>query len=380
MKKDEFEYLYRKRLIKVEIETDDVFRHKKVDFPPFIINSAFYHLFGLEPEIIPNDYCTNPMVMTKFQEEANYEQIKAVDDYFVPYLLPWMGTAVLSSALGSKVVYPEKADPSFDPREFPVETANDIKKLEIADPDKDGLMPKVLDCIRYMKNNSFLPVGITDCQGPLATAYQLMGYDKFIFMMYENPNAAHELMDKITESLIIWIKRQKAEIGESSSECFGDQQIYIGKNAGVWLADDDAVLINSELYKEFVVPYNSRIFQEFNNGILHYCGTANHQIENFLNTKGLIGINNYCLHDIKGVVELKKQIENKLVLILCDFTPLDYKSYYSSLLESISPTGLIIDSQFSSILALSGDGKYNSVFRDKYTGRKDIFDYIKSLR
>ncbi len=90
-------------------------------------------------------------------------------------------------------------------------------------------MPQVLDCIRYMKESSFLPIGITDCQGPLSTAYQLMGYDNFIFLMFDHPSAAYELMDKITESLIVWI------------------------------ADDDAVLIGSDLYQEFVVPYNSRI-------------------------------------------------------------------------------------------------------------------------
>jgi uroporphyrinogen-III decarboxylase len=290
-----------------------------------------------------------------------------------------MGTAVLSSALGSKVVYPAKGDPSFDPRYFPIETVSDIKKLEIADPDKDGLMPQVLDCIRYMKESSFLPIGITDCQGPLSTAYQLMGYDNFIFLMFDHPSAAHELMDKITESLIVWIKRQKAEIGEGLSACFGDQQVYTGINAGVWIADDDAVLIGSDLYKEFVVPYNSRIFQAFNNGILHYCGTANHQIDNFLNTKGLIGINNYCLYDLKGVIELKKRIEDQLVLILCDFTPLDYQSYFSTLLENIPRKGLIIDSQFSSILALSSDGKYIDIHRDKHSGRDEIFKFIKSL-
>jgi uroporphyrinogen-III decarboxylase len=380
MDNGEFKNLFNNRLEKVQIETDIVFRHHKGDFPPFLVNSAFYHLFGLDPDIIPDDYCTSPEVMTRFQEEAYYEQIKNVDDYFVPYLLPWMGTAVLSSALGSKVVYHKKADPAFDPRFFPVENAADVKKLGIADPDKDGLMPRVLECIRYMKKNSFLPVGITDCQGPLATANQLMGYDKFIFLIYENPLAAHELMDKITESLIVWIKRQKSEIGEDLSECFGDQQIYTGKNAGVWIADDDAVLIDAELYKQFVVPYNSRIFREFNNGILHYCGTANHQIENFFNTKGLIGINNYCLHDLKGVWELKKRIENKLVLILCDFTPLGYREYFKSLLESISYKGLILDSQYSSVLALTSDGKYMSVHCNQFTGRKEVFDFLNSLK
>lgn len=374
-----FESLFNERFEKVKTKTEQVFHYKDIEFPPFIVNSAFYHLFGLHPKNIPDNYCTDPAVMTKFQEESYLDQLLKIDDDFVPYLVPWMGTSVLSSALGAKVVYPAKADPCFDPRNFPVQNSKDVKSMELADPEKDGMMPKVLETIRYMKQNSFLPVGITDCQGPLATANQLVGYDKFIFMMYENPYVAHELMEKITESLIIWIKRQKLELGEQLTECFGNQQIYVGKNAGIWLSDDDAVFIDPQLYKEFVVPYNSKIFREFGGGILHYCGTANHQIENFLNTKELLGINNYCLHDIESVLELKRRIENKLVLILCDFTPLNYEKYFSTIFSNISRKGLILDSQFSPNIALTETGKYLEQFRDKHS-RVEVFNFINQLK
>jgi uroporphyrinogen-III decarboxylase len=42
----------------------------------------------------------------------------------------------------------------------------------------------------------------------LTTANQLMGYDKLIYLMHDEPALAHELMDKITETLIRWVKRQ----------------------------------------------------------------------------------------------------------------------------------------------------------------------------
>jgi len=372
----DFQKRFETRLGGVKERTRQVFEFKEVDAPPFLVNSAFYHLFGTDPETIPDGYYDDPAVMTRFQEASFYEQITAVDDDFVPYLVPWFGTAVLSSALGAKVVYHEKADPSFDPTCFPIEDEDDIRNLEIADPEKDGLMPTVLQCIRFMKETSFLPVGITDCQGPLATANQLVGYDKLIFMMKDSPDAVHELMDKITESLILWIKRQKVESGEALNECIGDQQVYVGEHAGVWLSDDDAVLWSPDLYREFVVPYNSIIFKEFGGGILHYCGNANHQVENLLNTGGLIGLNVYALHDLKGICELKRRIEERLVLFVCDFAPLDHRTYYKELLSNMSFTGLVVDCQLSPVISLTESG-YGTEHRDKADTRKEL---IKSIQ
>lgn len=104
-----------------------------------------------------------------------------------------------------------------------------------------------------------------------------------------------------------------------------------------------------------------------------------HQIGNFLATEGLVGINNYILHDIRGAIELKKRIEGRLVLLAVDFTPLDYQDYYTRLFEGLSRTGLMVHSQFSKTVALTADGKYVPVSRDGAV-RKQVFDFICRLR
>jgi len=375
----DFQERFNQRLKKVKARTERVFNFDKDQAPPFLVNSAFYHCFGLDPDEIPGNYCQDPAVMTRFQEACYYEQIVSIDDDFVPYLLPWFGTGVLASALGAKVDFPPKMDPAVHMQKMAINSAADIKAMKIADPDKDGLMPRVIETIRYMKAHSFLPIGITDCQGTLATANQLMGYDKLIYLMADDPTAAHELMDKITESLILWIRRQKQEIGEATSECFGDQQIYTGRHCGLWVADDDAVLMDPRSYREFVVPYNARLLQAFGGGILHYCGNANHQIDNILATEGLIGLNIYALHDLTGLAELKRRIEGKMVLIACDFTPENYQAYYQQMWDTLSHDGLIIDSQFSPVMSMTEGGKYTLQKRDKLTTRQAVFDFIKRL-
>ena len=71
-------------------------------------------------------------------------------------------------------------------------------------------------------------MGITDFQGPLTTANQLMGYDKLIYLMFDHPDLMHRLMDVVTESLILWVKTQKEVIGEPLDWCISDQQVYTG--------------------------------------------------------------------------------------------------------------------------------------------------------
>jgi len=58
--------------------------------------------------------------------------------------------------------------------------------------------------------------------------------------------------------------------------------------------------------------------------VIHYCGNANDQVDNFLPAKGLRGINNYALAKVVAVRELKAGIDRRLVLFLADFTPRDY--------------------------------------------------------
>ena len=375
--REEFRHLLDKRLEKVKVKTAEAFAFKDLKQPPFIVNAAPYWGFALEPETFPDGLFDDPAVMTNAQERMYYDQIKEVDDDFVPYLMPWLGTFVAASAFGSQIEFLPKQDPVLNPRYYPVETVQDIRKLEIPNPEKDGLMPRVLKFLDYMRGNSFLPVGITDFQGPLATANQLMGFDKLIYLMEDEPLAAHELMDKITEALIRWVEKQKEVIGEPLTECISDQQVYTGRHAGIWFADDDAVLVSPKLYKEFVVPYNSRICKAFGGGCLHFCGNATHQAENFLRIEGLQAINNSLMHKIGAFRELKSKLEGRVVLFAVDLTPVDYKQYCNELFADLSLKGLIVHWIYSPVVGLLKEGQWAPIRRDLLTGRRSVCEYLR---
>jgi len=375
--RDDFRDLFNKRLEKASVRTADCFAFKDLEAPPFLVNGAPYWGFGYDPETFPQGLFDDPAVMTAAQERAYYDQVREIDDDFVPYLMPWLGTGVLASAFGCQIEYPPKQDPVVSPRHYPVKTTKDIKELSIPDPERDGLMPKVLAYIEYMKLHSFLPVGVTDIQGPLTSANQLMGFDKLIYLMEDDPLAAHELMEKVTEALIQWIKRQKAAIGEPLTECISDQQVYTGRHAGIWFSDDDAVLISPRLYKEFVVPYNSRICKVFGGGCLHFCGNATHQADNFLHIDSLRAINNSLMHNIRSFRELKAKLEGRVVLFAVDLVPEGYEEYLQELLGNISHKGLIVHSIYMGTVGMTSDGQWVPAQRDFRAGRRSAYDCLR---
>jgi uroporphyrinogen-III decarboxylase len=377
--REDFRKLFARRLDKVKARTDDVFAFRKTDATPFLMNSSFYHLFGIDREVIPDDYFETPEAMIRFQERTYYDQVKSIDDDFVPCLVPWFGCVVMASALGCKVQIPRRMDPTADPAFYPVRTPEDIHRMRMPDPEKDGLMPTVLQFQRVMKEKSFLPVGITDCQSPLTTANQLMGYDGLIYLIADHPKAAHELMDNIAEATIAWVKAQKKVIGEPLTECFTDQQVYTGRHAGVWFSDDDASLMSPEMYRTFVVPYNSKILTAFGGGCIHFCGNALAQADNLVNTKGLRAFNNYNLFNLGPLAEVKRKFEGKVVLFVCDFTPVEYQQYFTELMTTLPRGGMVIDSQYSPIVGLLRGGQYNAINRDLKSGRKAAFDFLKGL-
>jgi hypothetical protein len=176
----------------------------------------------------------------------------------------------------------------------------------------------------------------------------------------------------------MWYKRQKELLGLEAGESFGDQQVYTGAHAGIWFSDDDAPLMSPEIYREFVLPYNSRMLRECGGGILHFCGNATHQADNFLAMDGLLGINNYNLHNIKALGELQDKVKGRLVIFACDFTPLEYQPYFQEMADTLSPQGLVIDSQYSPVVALVDGGRYEPVRRG-LEGRAQVLEYVNGL-
>jgi len=356
---------YRNRSLAAEARIASAYRFEN-ETAPFIVYDVNYWLFGELAERIPPTYCDeNPTAMIEYQSAKIDRHMATFDDAYIPFLMPWYGTGVLASSLGADVIFQEGMDPAVDmPR---ISDVAQIRDLRPPDPARDGLMPRVLNAIRTMRQRTDLPVGVTDCQGPLTTALQVIGYDKFIYWAYDHPDEIHRLMGLIADSLIEWVRVQKRAAGQEL-----DNDAYVLGNkiptgfGGVWISDDDSVIFGPDLYREFVLPYNSRVLRAFGGGAIHFCGCSNQHIDNYLATEGLRCIQNFNLDNLDAAARMRHALaEKRIVYAAGDFNVADeyLDEYYRRLFEKLGTRGLIVSGYVAPAISLVG-GKYTAARRD----------------
>jgi uroporphyrinogen-III decarboxylase len=342
------------------------FRHDPVAAPPVLVGDVNYWITGEDPALIPDDYFDDGAFasMQAFQERKIAAHLERYDDIYIPYLFPWYGTGVVPSALGCRILFQRGEEPAV---EGPVlRDHRDIRRLVPPDPERDGLMPRVLRCIDHMRANSALPVSFTDAQGPLNIALNLVGVENLFLWMYDDPSLVHELMDFCATVFIDWVKLQKARAGAPLGGGAFPHTIALPQAVGgVWLSDDDCTILSPALYGEFVVPYNARIFREFGGGTLHYCGNAGHQLENFLATDGLVGVNMWCMGEFEQVFRAQATFAGRVTVMVCDYTPVEIDAYFRDLFASLRPAGTIVATYPSATNALRyGAARTEALMRD----------------
>ncbi|MBL7132493.1 MAG: hypothetical protein ISS78_00210 [Phycisphaerae bacterium] len=364
---------YREQSLAAEESIRSAFKFDN-DIAPYMINDCNYWLFGDLAENIPPDYCDeDPGSMIDFQLRKIERHMAEYDDIYIPFLMPWYGTGVLGSGFGVGIKFQDRMDPAVDISG--ITDVAQLKELRNPDPHKAGLMPRVLNTIRAMRDRTDLPVGVTDCQGPLTTALQVVGYDKFIYWMHDHPDAIHELMQLVTDALIEWVRVQKELAGQSMADDAYVLGIKIpGGYGGVWMSDDDSVIFGPQLYRDFVVPYNSQVLKAFGGGSIHYCGNANQHIQNYLATEGLTSIQNLNLDDLDGAARMRHALaERKIVYMIADFNVAADRidEYYQTLFEKMGTGGLIVTAYIAPAITLA-EGKYGAAQRDPLDTGKAI--------
>jgi len=359
---------WKTRINLAEAELVDTFAFKNKKAPVVIVDTNYW-TFGDLADDIPSDHYTDPASAFRYQMgkiERHFNNMP--NDAYIPFLHPWYGTGVLASAFGVNIICNPKADPAVDISKM--QHPEEIDSLALPVPGESGAMRTVTQIIDYFLAHADLPVVFTDCQGPLSTALQIAGYDKFCYWMYDEPDRIHKLMSLVSDALIAWVRFQKERTGQPlTGACFPlSVKVPVGYG-GVWIADDDSVIMSQDLYNEFVRPYNERVLAAFGGGCIHYCGSSTQNIENYCNTKGVTSINNLNLDDLEAAAKIRRALRDKgIVYMACDFAPADLRmeDYYRELSKAMDGTeGLIVGAYVAPAIALD-KGKYEAISRNRY--------------
>jgi corrinoid protein of di/trimethylamine methyltransferase len=327
---------------------------------PVQVNTPCYFAFGSRN--VPEDYFSNPASMVAYQADGYERHLRAVQDDFIPYFMPWFGTGVLASAFGCPIGL--APGPGNDPAVTGpcVTSPAQAARLKLPDPHRDGWMPRVLDTIDYALSESDLPPGLTDMQGPLDTLGLMCGQAQLYEWMYREPKMVHELFDLVTTAFIEWAKVQKQHIGEPLDRSNGLQGVVWPPGVGIWESDDDLVLLDAGLYREFVVPCVVRICAAFGGGSVHYCGTGGHQIENLLQIDGMRVVCNSPLGDFAAFARLKRRLGSRVVLQIQDAAPRDIEDYYPRLFAGLTDLrGIVLAPLVMDGLAMDIEGGYAEI-------------------
>jgi uroporphyrinogen decarboxylase len=142
----------------------------------------------------------------------------------VPEIYPDFGCGVVEpSAFGCRLVQrednpltPEPVCPQVLRAEPGSRTVRDALDIPAPDPHADGLLPRVLEQYEhfwreldrsYLERYGYLD-GFAFAMGPVETAALVIGYENFLVDLLDFPAEIHELLKKVTDFSISWLKVQ----------------------------------------------------------------------------------------------------------------------------------------------------------------------------
>jgi len=227
-----------------------------VDRPPnFDILMAFAaHHIGARLRDYYLDYRVLCAANFAVQEEFNLDIVQAISD---PYR-----EAV---DLGLEVVFPDDGLP-VKQRSL-VEDPSDLAKLEPIKPSEGERMSDRLQAVQWMRENVGGEVPVMGwVEGALAEAADLRGDTPIMLDLYDRPEWLKELLEFCTE---VEIEFAKAQV-EAGADIIG-------------LGDAIASQVSPQMYEEFALPYEKRIFDAVHEmgalARLHICGDTSRIVE-----------------------------------------------------------------------------------------------------
>ncbi|MBT5402379.1 MAG: uroporphyrinogen decarboxylase, partial [Crocinitomicaceae bacterium] len=151
---------------------------------------------------------------------------------------------VVPEAMGLEYQMIEKKGPWF---EKTIETQAEVDRLRIPDPkDELGYVLEAISIVKKELNSSIPLIGFAGAPWTIFS-YMIEGQGSKTFskakkMLYSDPKLSHELLDKITESTILYLK----------------EQVKAGADL-VQVFDSWAGILTQEQYAEFGMKYVSKI-------------------------------------------------------------------------------------------------------------------------
>lgn len=217
---------------------------------------------------------------------------------FVPGFWVEFGMAAEPSGYGCLVNYFSDQPPTI---QHVAANCRDAASLPIPNPNRDGLMPFVLNIYKNVEkkvNDAGHLIKIVAARGPLTLASHLIGVTNFFTDIKIDPDNAHKLLKKTTKTVIDFLKAQSEVLHEVE---------------GILVLDDMVGFLSKDDYLEFAHRYLKEIFGAFPSSLRIYHNDTNNSVYyEFLEE---LGINIFNLTHLVNIKEARKLVGDKVCLM-----------------------------------------------------------------
>lgn len=171
---------------------------------------------------------------------------------------------------GAEILFPDDGLPVC--RKPLIAEPSDLNRLRRTSPENGKRMSDRLNAVRFFKESVGGEVPVMGwVEGALAEAATLRGVNALMTDLIERPDWVKELLALVAENQVAFARAQ-AEVGAHI----------------VGLGDSIASQISADLYREFALPYEKRIFDAVHDAgalaRLHICGNTTHLLNDMTQT------------------------------------------------------------------------------------------------
>lgn len=151
-----------------------------------------------------------------------------------------------AEALGQKIVYSDKNMPDVDRSKPLIRDRNDLRKIKTPVFDSDGRFPHIIEMYSIFQKLTGVAPALEFC-APFSLAGNIRGIEPLLNDIYEAPDFARDLFDRLTEDVIApWIHYLKRYFPNSKSICGSD-------------ATASVPIVSPKILEQWVIPYILRL-------------------------------------------------------------------------------------------------------------------------
>jgi len=268
--------------------------------------------------------------------------MKHLPDDYIPCMFINVGCVGIASALGAEIHYGDNPQQTPGVKKPILDKVEDIYRLKRPDPYKDGLLlQEYMKRLKYFREKTQNKVAVSglDMNGPMAVASDILGSETVYWMMMEAREDLKYLLDFITE-VIVGITDAAIYIAGDINSFTSTDFFYCWCPEGHkgHVSSDLCASYSPQLFRQFDIPVNNRIFEKYGGGLLHNCGPnpcafdyLKHQPENH-------GVDLAYTYSKGDLEKLKKAFKGTgVIYFYYEGKPEDVIREYRETMEALAP-------------------------------------------